>query len=70
MQFLVTDTGCGIPEEKQESVFKPFSEIKDLTTGDGLGLPICSLMAEKMNGTLSIDREFKHGTRFILEIKS
>lgn len=70
MQFIVTDTGCGIPEEKQESVFKPFSEIKDLTTGDGLGLPICSLMAEKMNGSLSIDREFKHGARFILEIKS
>ncbi|MCM1332858.1 MAG: sensor histidine kinase [Bacteroides sp.] len=70
MQFIVTDTGCGIPEEKQATIFKPFSEIKDLTTGDGLGLPICSLIAEKLNGSLSIDGEFKHGTRFILEIKS
>jgi len=70
MQFIVTDNGCGIPEEKQATIFKPFSEIKDLTKGDGLGLPICSLIAEKLNGSLSIDREFKHGTRFILEIKS
>ncbi len=70
MQFLVTDTGCGIPEEKIDIILKPFSEIKDLTEGDGLGLPICALKAEKLNGHLSIDREFKNGARFILEIRS
>lgn len=69
-QFIVTDSGCGIPEEKRDDIFKPFTEIKDLTTGDGLGLPICALMAEKLNGTLSLDKEFNHGTRFILEIHS
>ena len=47
-QFLVSDTGQGIPEDKHEDVFKPFREIRDLTTGDGLGLPICKLMAQKM----------------------
>lgn len=70
MQFIVSDTGCGLPEDKIDTIFKPFTEIRDLADGDGLGLPICSLIAEKMNGTLSIDREFKSGTRFILEIKS
>ena len=70
MQFLVTDSGCGIPEEKIDIILKPFSEIKDLTEGDGLGLPICALKAEKLNGHLSIDREFKHGAKFILEIRS
>ena len=47
-QFLVSDTGSGIPEEKREDIFKPFLEIRDLTTSDGLGLPICKQMALKM----------------------
>lgn len=61
-QFIVTDSGPGIPVEKQMAIFKPFTEIKDLTDGDGLGLPICSLIASKMNGTLSIDPEYKKAT--------
>lgn len=69
-QFIVSDTGCGIPAEKREDVFKPFLEIKDLTTGDGLGLPICKQMALKMNGDLDIDPEFTKGTRFILDLHS
>ena len=69
-QFIVTDTGCGIPEEKRPSLFKPFAEIQDLTQGDGLGLPTCSLIAYKLNGTLRLDEEYKKGTRFILELHS
>ena len=69
-QFLVSDTGQGIPEEKREDVFKPFLEVRDLTTGDGLGLPICKQMALKMNGDLDIDPEFTKGTRFVLELHS
>ena len=67
-QFLVWDTGCGIPEEKREDVFKPFLEIKDLSDGDGLGLPICKSMAQKMDGDLSIDATFTKGTRFVLDL--
>ena len=67
-QFLVSDTGCGIPEEQRDDVFKPFREIKDLTTGDGLGLPICRQMALKMDGDLEIDPTFTKGTRFVLNL--
>lgn len=67
-QFLVTNTGEAIPEEKRENIFKPFLEIKDLTTGDGLGLPICKQMAVKMNGDLEVDPEFTKGTRFMLTL--
>ena len=67
-QFVVSDTGCGIDEEKRDNLFKPFSEVKDLTLGDGLGLPICSLMVTKMNGTLSMDTTYTKGTRFVLEL--
>lgn len=67
-QFMVSDTGCGIPEEKQDDVFKPFLEIKDLTAGDGLGLPICKQMAQNMNGDLTIDPQFTKGARFVLDL--
>lgn len=67
-QFLVSDTGCGIPEEKREDVFKPFLEVHDLTKGDGLGLPICRQMAMKMDGELDIDPSFTKGTRFVLNL--
>ncbi|MBQ8887905.1 MAG: HAMP domain-containing histidine kinase, partial [Bacteroidaceae bacterium] len=69
-QFIVTDTGKGIPEEKRANLFKPFTEIQDLTKGDGLGLPTCSLIAYKLNGTLRLDEDYKKGTRFILELHS
>ena len=67
-QFLVSNTGSQIPEEKREDVFKPFLEVCNLTEGDGLGLPICQQMAIRMNGDLSIDPEFAKGTRFVLSI--
>ena len=69
-QFLVSDTGEVIPEEKREDLFKPFLEIKDLTKGDGLGLPICKQMALKMNGDLDIDPQYTKGTRFVLDLHS
>ena len=67
-QFLVSDTGVGIPEEKREDIFKPFLEIHDLTKGDGLGLPICKQMALKMGGDIDIDPQFTKGTRFVLHL--
>lgn len=67
-QFIVSDTGCGIPEEARENIFKPFTEVKDLTQGDGLGLPICSLKVTKMNGSLTLDSSYTKGARFVLEL--
>lgn len=68
IQFLITDSGCGISEEDRETLFKPFATVRDLTEGDGLGLPICSLTVAKMNGSLRLDETFTHGTRFIVEL--
>ena len=70
IEFHVSDTGSGIPEEKRDDVFKPFLEIHDLTKGDGLGLPTCKQMALKMGGDLTIDTEYIRGTRFVLELKA
>ena len=68
IQFIVTDTGSGISPEDAENIFKPFSTVRDLTTGDGLGLPICALTVAKMNGTLRLDDTYTHGARFIIEL--
>lgn len=67
-QFIITDTGSGIPVEERGNLFKPFAETHDLTEGDRLGLPTCSLVAYKLNGSLSLDTEYKKGSRFILEL--
>ena len=69
-QFMVTDTGCGIPTEERIHLFKPFSKIYNLTQGNGLGLPTCNLMAYKLNGVLHLDTDYKKGTRFVLELHS
>lgn len=69
-QFLVTDSGQGIAPEQRDDIFKPFREVRDLTTGDGLGLPVCKQMALKMDGDLTIDPEYSKGTRFILQLHS
>lgn len=67
-QFIVTDTGSGIAPERRENLFNPFTEVKDLTNGDGLGLPICALIAAKLNGNLKLDTAYKNGARFILDL--
>ena len=67
-QYMVSNTGPVIEEEQQEEIFKPFREVRDLTTGDGLGLPICKQMALKMNGDLEIDNSFTKGVRFLLDL--
>lgn len=69
-QFLVSSTGNFIPEEERDNLFTPFVKVHHLTTGDGLGLPICRQMAMKMGGTLTIDPAFTKGTRFVLDLKS
>lgn len=69
-QFLVSDTGQGIPAEQRDEVFKPFRDIHDLTKGDGLGLPICRQMALKMKGDLAIASDYTRGTRFVLSLNN
>ncbi|NDV59408.1 HAMP domain-containing sensor histidine kinase [Bacteroides sp. 519] len=68
-QFIITDTGATIDPEKQEELFKPFGEDPDAPQFDWL-LPICQLMAYKLNGTLKVDTEYKKGTRFVLDLCS
>ena len=68
IQFIVTDSGPGVDPEARADLFKPFAQVRDLTGGDGLGLPICAVTAARTNGTVRLDEEYTHGARFIVEI--
>ena len=65
MLFSVTDTGTGIPEDKQELVFQRFEKLNELVQGTGLGLAICKLTIQYMGGDIWIDKDYKGGARFI-----
>ncbi|MCI1646978.1 MAG: HAMP domain-containing histidine kinase [Bacteroides sp.] len=63
--FSVTDTGSGIPEDKQEKVFERFEKLNEFVQGTGLGLPICQLIIRHMGGEIWIDKTYKQGARFV-----
>ena len=65
MLFSVTDTGTGIPEDKQELVFQRFEKLNEFVQGTGLGLAICKLTIQYMGGDIWIDKDYKGGARFI-----
>lgn len=62
--FSVTDTGCGIPPEKQHLIFERFEKLNDFVQGSGLGLSICQLIVKYMNGKLWVDSGYTRGACF------
>ena len=62
--FSVTDTGCGIPLEKQSSIFNRFEKLNEGAQGTGLGLSICQLIIERIGGSIWIDPAYTTGCRF------
>ena len=63
--FSVTDTGCGIPLDKQKRVFERFEKLNEYVQGTGLGLSICKLTVEKWGGEIWIDPAYTDGARFV-----
>ena len=73
LQFTVSDTGIGIPLEKQASIFDPFSQADTSTTrkygGTGLGLTISARLVELMGGRIRLESEVGRGTHFFFTVQ-
>jgi two-component system sensor histidine kinase/response regulator len=68
LHFRVKDTGVGIPTEKQEKIFEPFSQVDGSFArtygGAGLGLTLCSRLAPLMGGAMWVESQPGHGSTF------
>jgi two-component system sensor histidine kinase/response regulator len=73
VRFTVSDTGIGIPQEKLESIFSPFTQADSSTTrkygGTGLGLTISARLAAMMGEAISVESEVGRGSRFSLFVR-
>ncbi len=69
--FSVSDTGKGIPQESQATIFRPFERLaEDINTaqGAGLGLSICKMIIESHGGTIGVESEPGKGSKFYFSV--
>lgn len=59
----VSDTGIGIPADKQEWVFERFTKVDDFKPGTGLGLYVCRIIIQRLRGTIRIDSNYTNGCK-------
>ncbi len=66
VEVLISDTGCGIPEENLEKIFNPFFTTKEVGKGTGLGLAITQRIVQDHKGSISVESSIDKGTTFKL----
>lgn len=64
LTFTVTDTGVGVPVDKQKDIFDRFCKLDQFKQGAGLGLSLCRAIAVKLGGDIDIDHNYRGGARF------
>ena len=65
-QLTITDSGCGLPDHLQKTIFDPFVSTKE--TGTGLGLAICKRIVDAHGGTIDAHNLAEGGAEFIIRI--
>ncbi|MFO7898439.1 MAG: ATP-binding protein [Planctomycetota bacterium] len=68
IRAVVSDTGCGMPDDVLERVFDPFFTTKGASEGTGLGLAICHDIVEKHGGKISVESTVGEGTTFTITL--
>ena len=65
LTFSVTDTGEGVPEDMRTDIFERYKKANNTVKGSGLGLNICSIIAQKLGGEVKLDNTYTNGARFL-----
>jgi signal transduction histidine kinase len=68
IQFVVTDTGIGIPPDKTDVIFEHFEKLDHYSPGLGLGLYVCRLIARALGGDIHLDIHYTNGARFVFTV--
>lgn len=68
VSVAIADTGCGMPPERLEQIFKPFFTTKEAGKGTGLGLSISKEIVERHGGTIAVTSEEGKGTTFVVQL--
>ena len=66
--LAVEDTGPGIPEKEAEAIFDRFVKLDTFKEGLGLGLPLCRMIVNRLEGSVNLDTTYKEGARFIVKL--
>lgn len=65
LTFSVADTGTGIPPEMAKDFFERYKKLDDNVQGSGLGLHICSIIADRLGAEVKLDQTYTQGARFL-----
>jgi len=68
LTFSVSDTGCGIPEDKLATIFERFEKLHRFVQGTGLGMAICKSIVERLGGEITVTSKIKEGSVFSFTI--
>jgi len=68
VRLQVEDNGPGVDPRVQAQLFEPFVTTKEVGKGTGLGLAVCRGLVEAAGGTITLDREYGRGARFIVDL--
>ena len=68
MSVSSTDTGTGVAPEMADDIFKRYKKANYNVNGTGMGLHICSIIAERLNGKVMLDKSYTGGARFLFII--
>lgn len=68
VQFIVEDTGVGVPVEEAEHIFEEFVQLDEYYEGTGVGLTVARSIARRLGGDVVLDTTYTDGARFVFTL--
>ena len=68
VEFIVEDSGIGVPTEEAEHIFEEFVQLNEYYEGTGIGLTVARSLARRLGGDIILDTTYHEGARFIMTL--